>query len=417
MRRELMRTDQEHWRRTLWVIFFVQLTTAVGFSSIFPFLPLYVKELGTNTSLSVELLAGLVFSAQAITMMLASPVWGSLADRYGRKLMVQRATFGGALLLLMMAYVRSAEELVALRAIQGLVTGVLAAANALVAAAAPRERTGYAMGMLQVALGSGLAVGPLIGGVAADSFGYRAAFYITAGMLLLGGLTVMIGVREEFEPLRSLTRTPLGLLSEWKQIITGGGIGLSYGIRFLQQLGRTMVIPITPLFIAELVVDQSRLNTFTGLVIGLGSGAITLSALYLGPLGDRTGHRRILAISMAIAGLLYLPQALVNSGWQLLVLSTLVGVAMGGVIPSVSALLARYSRRGAEGAVYGLDNSVRAGARSVAPLIGAGVALAGGLRATFVATGLVFIVGSVLAAWKLPEPDRMEVPGAQVEPT
>lgn len=399
-----MQPDRPRWRRTLWVIFFVQLTTAIGFSSIFPFLPLYVVELGSNTSLSVELLAGLVFSAQAVTMMLASPIWGSLADRYGRKLMVQRASFGGALLLALMAFARTAEELVALRAVQGLVTGVLAAANALVAAAVPRERTGYAMGMLQVALGAGLAIGPLIGGAAADAFGYQAAFFITAGLLLIGGVTVAFGVQEEFEPLLSLTRTPRGLLNEWKEILTGGGIGMSYGVRFLTQLGRMMVIPIAPLFIAELLVDQTRINTFTGLVTGLGSGAITLSALYLGPLGDRIGHRRILVVSMAAAGLLYLPQALVQSGWQLLALSTLVGVAMGGAIPSVSALLAGFSRHGAEGAVYGLDNSVRAGARSLAPLIGAGVALAGGLRATFVATGIIFLLGSALAAWKLPEP-------------
>lgn len=396
------------WRRTLYIIFFVQLITAVGFSSIFPFLPLYVKQLGTNTSLSVELLSGLVFSAQALTMMMASPVWGSLADRYGRKLMVQRASFGGAILLLLMAFVRSAEELVALRAIQGLVTGVLAAANALVAAAVPRDRTGYAMGMLQVALGSGLAIGPLIGGAVADGFGYGAAFYVTSALLLVGGLTVRFGVREEFEPLRSLTGSPLGFLSEWKAIFGDPGVGLSYGVRFLTQLGRMMVIPIAPLFIAELLTDQSGVNTFTGLVIGLSSAAITVSALYLGRIGDRIGHRRILIVAMLIGGALYLPQSLVRAGWQLLVLQILVGVAMGGIIPMVSALLAKYSTPGAEGAVYGLDNSIRAGARSVAPLIGAGVALLGGYRATFAATGLIFLLGAALAAWRLPDPAPTE---------
>ncbi|HLF80559.1 MAG TPA: MFS transporter, partial [Anaerolineales bacterium] len=182
--------QRQSWQRTLYIVFFAQLMTAVGFSSIFPFLPLYVESLGTSTSLSLELLAGLVFSAQAFTMMLASPIWGALADRYGRKVMVERAAFGGAVLLLMMAYVRSAEQLVALRAIQGFVTGTLAASNALVAASVPRERTGYAMGLLQTALGTGVAVGPLIGGAAADAFGYRAAFYLTAALLFLAGLLV-----------------------------------------------------------------------------------------------------------------------------------------------------------------------------------------------------------------------------------
>ena len=135
------------WQKTLYITLVAQLITAVGFSSIFPFLPLYVQALGSHTSLSVELLAGLVFSAQAVTMALASPIWGALADRYGRKMMVQRALFGGAVIMLLMGFVRTAEELVLLRAIQGLITGTVAANSALVAAATPRERTGYAMGL------------------------------------------------------------------------------------------------------------------------------------------------------------------------------------------------------------------------------------------------------------------------------
>ena len=392
------------WQRTLYIIFFVQLVTAVGFSSIFPFLPLYIKELGATTSLSVELLAALVFSAQAFTMMLASPIWGSLADRYGRKLMVARSTFGGALIILLMAYVTSAEQLVILRAIQGLITGTLAASSALVVAAVPRERSGYAMGLLQVSLGVGLGVGPLIGGLAADTFGYSSAFFITSGLLVIAGITVMFGVREEFEPLLSLTRSPLTFLREWRGIFAGTGISLSYGMRFISQLGRMMVLPITPLFIEQLLVDQSRLNTFTGLVVAVSSGTITVAAIYLGRLGDRIGHKRILVGSMFMVGLLYLPQSLATEAWQLLVLMALVGVGMGGVIPSISALLARFSHEGSEGAVFGLDNSVRAGARAVAPLVGAGVALAFEIRTTFLATGLIFILGALLAGSKLREP-------------
>ena len=408
-----METQDRAWHRTLYIVFFVQLVTAIGFSSIFPFLPLYVAELGSSTSLSIELLAGLVFSAQALTMMLASPVWGSLADRYGRKLMVERATFGGAVVVLLMAFVTTAEQLVALRAIQGLITGTLAAANALVAAAVPRQRMGYAMGTLQVALGAGLALGPLIGGLAADTFGYSSAFFITSAMLVIAGLLVLFGVEERFEPLLSLTRSPLAFWDEWKTIVRGSGVSLSYGMRFISQLGRTMILPLLPLFIADLLLDQSRLNTFTGLVVAISSVTITLSALVLGRIGDRAGHRRILIVSMLLVGLLYIPQSFVTEGWQLLLLMALVGIAMGGVIPSISALLARYSRPGAEGAVFGLDNSVRAGARALAPLLGAAAALIFGIRATFLVAGIVFLLGAGLAAWRLPAAQRVDLVEAQ----
>ena len=145
-------------------MFFAQVMTGVGFSSIFPFLPLYVQELGSAWGLSIDLLAGLVFSGQAFTMMLTAPLWGSIADRFGRKLMVERAMFGGVIILGMMAFARSGEDLVILRAVQGMITGTVAAVNALVAATAPREHAGYAMGFTQVGLGAGVALGPMIGG-------------------------------------------------------------------------------------------------------------------------------------------------------------------------------------------------------------------------------------------------------------
>ena len=86
------------WRRNLYILTLVQLLSTAGFSLVFPFMPLYVKEVGIATQGSVEFWAGLAFSSQAFTMMLAAPVWGAFADRHGRKVMLVRATFGGAVL-------------------------------------------------------------------------------------------------------------------------------------------------------------------------------------------------------------------------------------------------------------------------------------------------------------------------------
>lgn len=394
------------WQRTLYIIFFAQLMTAVGFSSIFPFLPLYVKDLGAVSNLSTEILAGLVFSAQAFTMMIAAPIWGTLADRYGRKLMVERAMFGGAVMLLIMAFARSAEELVILRAIQGLITGSVAAASALVASVAPRERSGYAMGLLQVGLGAGVALGPLIGGAIADQFGYSAAFYVTAGLLLLSGILVLFGVEEEFVPVGALNGGVRSFMAQWRGVLTTSGVAMAYGMRFMNRLGRMMIFPMVPFFIETLLKDVERINTFTGLVIGAGAASMTLSAVYLGRLGDRIGHRRIVIMSMLMAAVLYLAQSFVVEGWQLLLLQALVGVTMGGILPGISALLARYTQIGDEGAVFGLDNSVQAAARTVAPLIGAGVAMWFSLRMTFVATAVLYLAAGLLAAWRLPQPEE-----------
>ncbi len=390
------------WQRTLFILVTAQLVSAIGFGMFFPFLPLYVEYLGTNTSLSLAFWAGMAFSGQALTMAISSPIWGSLADRYGRKAMIERAMYGGAVIILLMGFARSAEELALLRAIQGAITGTIAAINALAASLVPRERTGYAMGMLQVGLWAGVAAGPFLGGIVADVFGFRAAFIITAILLLISGIVVTFGVKEQFTPPPGGVRRP-GILSDWKRILALPGVAPAYAARFLNWLGPTMLLPVLPLYVASLMRGNEGISTLTGIIVGLSSATGTVSALYLGRLGDRVGHRRVLLAGTLVAALCFIPQAFVTAGWQLLILQALTGAATGGMNPALSALLARYTRAGDEGAVFGIDNSVNSAARAAAPLLGAAITSWFGLPAIFVVTALVLLGAAALVFRRLPE--------------
>ena len=370
---------------------------------IFPFFSLFAADLGSSTGMSIELLAGLVFSSQAFTMMLSAPMWGAIADRYGRKLMIARATFGGAIIILLMGFSRSAEMLVVLRAIQGVITGTVPAANALVAATAPREKMGYAMGLMQMALWTGVAIGPLIGGSMADAFGYQAAFSVTAVLLLLSGILVWFGVEENFEPQMDERGQRRSVWQDWKDILSAAGVIPAYFIRFLVGIGQTIIIPLAPLFIIQLMPIGSPVNFFTGLMIAISGAASTATAVYLGRLGDRVGHRPILLFSIIGVAISYLPQPFVNQAWQLMVLQALTGAAYGGIIPSLTALLAQFTKPGEEGSVYGFDSSIQAASRTVAPLLGAGIAVWFSIRATLGATGLLFVVIFILALRFMPD--------------
>lgn len=393
---------QVPWQRTLYILLFAQLMVAVGFSSIFPFLPLYVEQLGSSTGMSIELLSGLVYSGQAFAMMIASPIWGALADRFGRKLMVVRSMYGGTVILFLMAFVTSAEQLVLLRTLQGLITGTVAAANALLASVAPRQESGYAMGLLQVGFSVGLALGPLVGGLAADALGYGAVFYITALLLLLAGITVTFGIHENFKPVGQKEDRNVNLVSSWRSLLAMPGVLIVNIMRFITGMGRMMTIPIIPLFIQGLLSDSASVNTFTGLVMGISSGATMVSTVFLGKLGDRSGYRRILIISLLVLVVGFALQGYVTAGWQFLALQALIGIALGGVVPIISALLANCIKVGDEGIAFGLDNSVMAAGRGVAPMLGGAAAAAWGYPSTFVLTGLVFALAMALAVWRLP---------------
>lgn len=405
------------WKRALVFISIAQLLVAVGFSMIFPFLPNYVEALGSTTGTSLVFLAGAVFSAQAVTMMIASPIWGSLADRFGRKPMVQRAMFGGAAIILLMAFARSAEELVALRAVQGLVTGTVSAANALIASIAPKERVGFALGTLQTALTSGVALGPILGGLLADFYGYRAAFVITSVLLVVGGVLVQFGIREDFQP-PERGRRLAGMFADWMHVLRTPGVGVTFAARFTAWLGRGVLVPILPLFMPFLLADQSLVSTYTGLVIGVAAGTATVSAIYLGNLGDRIGHRAVLIGSATLAALSYVPMVFVTDAWQLLILNGVAGIAVGGVMPSLSALLSNVTSSDEVGSAFGLDNAIIAGSRAVAPLLGVGVASivaafaseALGYRAAFGAGGILFVITIAIAVFMMPGRQRVQEP-------
>jgi len=390
------------WQRVLVILFISQLLAAMGFSTIFPFLPNYVNELGSAWGLDLILLAGAVFSAQGLAMMFTSPIWGAVSDRFGRKLMVQRAMFGGAVLIFLMAFVRNAEELIFLRILQGAVTGVISANNALIASVTPRERSGFALGALQTALTSGVAFGPVVGGLLADTYGYRVTHIVTAILLLAGGLIVQFGIQERFQRPKNVRRFG-GFFGDWSHVLKTPGVAGTFWARFFAWLARGILIPILPLFIPILLAGTGRTATFTGLVIGIAALTSTISALYLGNLGDRIGHRRVLTWSSAAAALCYLPMAFVDSGTQLLILNGLAGIAIGGVMPSISALLNVATDDTEVGSAFGLDNAVVAASRAVSPLIGVGLAslLGGGefgYRAVFFAAAIMFIVTMVIGS-------------------
>lgn len=410
-------TAGSDWRRVLAVLFVAQLLTSIGFSTVFPFLPTYVEHLGSATGLPVLWLVTAVFSVQAVAMMIASPIWGGLADRFGRKRMVERAMYSGAILLLLMGFVRSAEELVLVRLVQGLTTGVVSAATSLVASTAPRERIGYAMGVMQTGLWSGVSVGPVIGGVLEHLFGFRLAFVVTAALLATGGILVTTLVRESFSPAETRGRGVRGLASGLALVLRTPRVPVIFLVRFLAWSGRTMIVPFLPLFVAALMAGSGAPGILTGLAIGGSSAAGTLTSIALGRLGDRIGHRRVLMGGACATALLYLPIAAVTGPWQLVLLYTLTGGAIGGVLPALSAMLAQATDPKDAGAVYGLDNSVAAGARALSPIV-AGVLVAmtvpagvepGGdaYRVVFVAAAVFFGLALALVALRLPpSPDE-----------
>jgi len=393
----------QRWQRNLYVIWVAEALAIVGFSVVFPFLPYYVQELGATSLKEAEMWSGILFASHAVLMGIFAPIWGSLADRYGRKLMVERAMFGGAVLLTAMGFVRNVPQLLFLRALQGCITGTVAAATTLVASGTPRERAGYALGLLQMAMYGGASVGPLLGGLLADAFGYRAAFWVTGALLLVAGLLVLFLVEEQFDPPAKESRTGSGGLWQGLVLVVRSRALLAvFGVRVIMRLGARIVGPVLPLFIQTLLPVGARVASVSGLISSVSAIASAIAAVVLGRFGDRLGYRRVLLACAMGAALFYVPQFFVTTPTQLLVFQAGVGLAMGGTLAMVSAMLAALAPEGRQGAVYGVDASVVSAANAVGPMLGASLAAGLGLRSVFLCAAAVFGLAALGVASLVP---------------
>ncbi len=372
-----------HWRRTMWAVWFAHLLAAAGFSFVMPFLPFFVRELGVSDEGMVGFWAGVAMFAAGLSLTIFQPIWGSLADRYGRKLMLQRAMFGGAIMIAIMGLSQTVWQLVIFRFLQGALTGTGAACNTLVASVTPRKQLGYAMGVLQTAIIVGNAVGPWLGGIAADSYGYRIPFYVCGALWALAGFVVLFGAREKFIPPSLCVNGNHGL----RQVFGTRGMTALLASFFLSAFAVTFVGPIFPLFVED-VAQTARAATVTGQLMGVGGLAAGIACIVVGRMADRLGHRRVLIVSSAGSALFSIPHAIAQTVGQLFGLRIGWGLISGGARPAMTAMIGAHVSSDMFGRAFGITTSAMCLGFALGPLAGGALATAMGLRWPFVVMGV-----------------------------
>jgi len=395
------------WRVTLPVMWVAQLCAIMGFSFVMPFIPLFIRELHV-TGRMVPIWAGLTITGSGIAMSIVSPFWGYLADRRGRKLMVQRAMFGGAFVLGIMGLVRNVYELTILRTIQGAVTGTVAACTAMVSSVVPRDRLGFSLGLMQMAVFTGGSIGPYLGGVLAEHYGFRIPFAVTGGLLLFGGILVRFAATERFTapaPQERAAATPLRVLLRSRMVL-----GL-LGVYFAMNVASSFVGPIFPLFVEQIVGGAQQAASTTGLLLAVAGIASAVSAVLVGRLSDRVGHRAMLVLCTALTGLLVTPHFWAQTVAQLAVLRVAFGLAAGGMMPAMNAIVASVVPRSNIGQAYGFTATASALGFAVGPAIGGVAAAALGYRWPFLIMGALMVMVAVSQRrWIGMEEARVESP-------
>jgi DHA1 family multidrug resistance protein-like MFS transporter len=380
---------EKTWKSNFAAILVAETLAIAGFSVSMPIIPLYLQDLGVSDPTSLKFWAGLVQSVAGITLAVAAPIWGNLADRYGRRVMLLRAMFGGMAVLGLMAFIDAPWQLLVLRAVQGALTGTVSAAILLTAGIAPAASVGFALGLLQTGVSIGNTLGPLVGGLVADGFGHRATFVATAAILAASGAIIAFGVADDFRPApRGAAKGGLRL-ADFKPILSDPALMGLMAIGFALQAASSTVVPILPLFIQEISPDASRVASIAGVVLGAGAAASAVASAAFGRFSDRIGYARTLLICLAGGAVFYLPQAFAATPLQLTVFRVLALLFLGGAQPTVQALIAAKANRERQGSVYGLNSSISSAGAALGPAIGSIAAAAIDFRATFVVTAAI----------------------------
>ncbi len=379
----------ESWRKTLYITWIAETVAMLGFSFIFPFLPFYIQELGIKDLHQVAIWAGLLATAPALGLIISAPIWGMLADRFGRKIMLERAMFAAGILLILMGLAKNVQQLLWLRVIQGLFTGTITAAIALVAAAIPRERSGFGLGLMQSSVYTGASLGPLLGGLAADFWGYKTSFFVAGAIIFTAGIMVFLGVEEKFIPLRihqkkdKIRKRKFPWKNNFLPILA---------ILFLIQLAGTIVIPIFPLFVQKLVSSSARLASTTGLILAASGIVSAFAAVTIGKFSDKIGYKNILVFATVFAGLFCILQSFAQSAFQLLWYRVAFGLAVGGLIPTVNAIIILNTSREDVGKTFGTSSSISAAGSALGPIIGGTVASLFTIQTPFIFSGVLLLI-------------------------
>lgn len=397
----------QFWVRNLVALWLVQFLTMAGFSSVMPFLPIYVRELGVSSVQENGIWSGLLFSAAFVSTALMSPVWGTLGDRYGRKPMLVRALVTMSFCLAVMAFASSVWQLLALRTLQGFLGGSAPMANALMATSAPRQRLGFAMGLLQTAAASGTIIGPLIGGALADLVGIRFVFFVTGGLLFGAGLVAVFLVREEFTPAPRVTGE--GFFGGVRETMRFGQLRFVFVLLFIAQLSAMIIEPIVTLYTSTMPsVSAESLASQSGLIFAAAGFTGLVAAPLWGRLGDRTGrYKTIVSVALLGAALSYFPQALVDSPGQLLVFRGILGACNAAIGPAVFAFIASVVPQHRQGGAFGLTSTPIMMGNVVGPVAGGVLQAAFGIRSVFFVTGTLLLAVAICSNWLVREPERM----------
>ena len=377
-------------------MWFANFFIASSMTMILPFISLYIESLGNFTESYVQTWSGLIFGVTFVTAFIFSPIWGKIGDKYGRKNILIISATGLGLSVLLMGFATSIFQLFMLRFFMGIFTGFIPMSQAFISTQTPKKTAGKVLGTLQTASVTGTLMGPLFGGVIADNIGYGATFQLVSISIFLSAFIVKFGIKELQLKVSDVKDRRSYSSKEVIQHIIGHPVLLIVMLTStLVQVAHFSIQPILSLYVIE-INGPENIAFYSGLTFSVaGLGSLFL-ARYWGKLGDKYGHTKILISLLLLAGIAYFPGAFVTNIYQLIFLRFILGIAIGGIVPTRIAYIRLEAPLSMQGEVLGYNTSLRFLGNMIGPALGGLLAASYGMASIFFVTSSLLIMTGIL---------------------
>ena len=359
-----------------------------GYTLVMSFLPIYVRELGIQSTGAIALWSGLILSASPLMASLMGPLWGRLGDRRGMKLIATRATAANAVLWFSMAFAHSVLQLFVLRIVLGILGGFTNVAVALVTQLTPKEKVPSVIGTLQSWQILSAAIGPLAGGILATSIGIRNTFMFT-GLVNFGSLVSILLLYRDTdaevsvaEPGESPSATRFWRRPEYFTALM---------ILFFVNMADRTFGPIIPLFLEELGSPRAGLEMLAGVLISAAAFGEAFSAWLSGRLASKVTLRRLIIGRLILSIVVLIPMIGVGTVEQFSILRVMLALLAGGTLTLALSAAHHVIPNEHRGTGYALLSGTSMLGGAAGPIL-AGAIAGFSIRGIFVANSLVYLL-------------------------
>ncbi|WP_088809825.1 MULTISPECIES: lmo2377 family MFS transporter [Listeria] len=383
-------------KRNLYICMLANLLMSASTTMIMPFLSLYIETFGDHDPAYVQKWAGYIFGVTFLVAFIFSPIWGRIGDRFGYKKILIFTSFGMAISIFLMGFAHSVTYLFILRIFMGIVTGFIGISNAFIARQTDKHEAGKILGTLQLGGVTGMLFGPLIGGAMADLFGFKNTFTVTGIAILIASFLVAFGLKEVRSETQKTGRPIYSRRAVLKKIFTLRVLFTVMVITALIQIANFSVQPLLALYVGEMT-HSSNVAFMSGLAFSAtGFGNLVMTRSW-GRLGDKYGYEKILNILLILAALTVIPQAFVSHLWTFIIFRFLFGIAIGGMVPCITAYIRLAAPGAMQGEMLGYNQSARFLGNVIGPILGGTLAGFVGINNVFLfMSGMFFVAFFIL---------------------